>query len=280
MTIVKQPLISMLSALWQSPTNRCWSAFQWQLTQIPEGNLCIKDYYDIYFRGILFTSLNVPIMDLKTLFERCQNDTNQYKRGLSVPSDNCFELMRRALADDDNLALTHLYSNYRQLLMNWVLKHPGFSVTGEDPDYFMSGAFANFYFALRNDKFQNFASLAKALAYLKSCVHTVILQYIRKNRLSYSSLDDVDTKGQKQDYDRIFRVMAIWERITQLLPDDKDQKLAYLIFVQERKPVEIAQAFPDIYPDARTVSVARQRIRRILQQDDQLRDLLGGSEDK
>lgn len=216
-------------------------------------------------------------MTLETLSERCWEDTIRYKHGASTSSNNCFELMRIALADDNSQALTYLYMNYRQFLLNWVHLHPAFLATGEEADYFMNGAFANFYFALRKDKFRNFDTLAQVLQYLKVCVHTIIMQYIRKHRLTYTSLDAVLPIGKEPDFDRAFRINAIWERICQLLPGEKDRELLHLLYVQDRKPAEISEAFSDDYETPRSVSVARQRIVRILRRDAKLRELLGVS---
>jgi hypothetical protein len=267
-----------LATGWQVLTKRSWGVPQPESVRFSRMNFCIKQYYGIYSMvDILSTADKNQIMDLQTLSEQCRQDTIQYKRSAAAPSNNCFELMRRALADDNNQALTYLYVNYRQLILNWIHQHPGFAATGEEADYFMSGAFANFYFALRKDRFQKFATLAQALQYLKACVHTIIMQYIRKHRLAYTALDDDWTTGTEPDFDQIFRIGAIWERICQLLPNEQDQKLAHLLFVQDRKPAEIAAAFPDEYDTPRSVSIGRQRIVRTLREDDKLRELLGAS---
>jgi hypothetical protein len=214
-------------------------------------------------------------MDIQTLAERCIEDTQRYRKDSSYKAENCFELMRIALAENNNAALTEIYRIYRQLIRTWVMSHPGFAETEESAEYFMLEAFSSFYFAVRHEKFSNFLSIAKLLSFLKACVHTSILLYLRKRRLRLIPIDEVETEAQRQDFDGGFHIAAIWERICYLLPAEQDRRLAHLAFVQERKVGEIATLFPEVYFDARVVSIALQRIRRILKEDKQLRDLLG-----
>jgi hypothetical protein len=219
-------------------------------------------------------------MDIQALAERCAEETKNYLKQAAREAQTCFELMRIALAENNNIALTAIFRNYQQLIRSWVMIHPGFLPSQEPPDFFILDAFSSFYFAVRGEKFAKFPDLARLLKFLKVCVHSSILMYLRKQRLPIVPLPDDGFYFPKIDENLIY--LAIWERICNLLPAEDDQNLAYLAFVHERKAADIAQILPERYADARAVSVALQRIRYTLKNDANLRDLLGakGKKDK
>ncbi|MCL4256445.1 MAG: hypothetical protein KJ043_22000, partial [Anaerolineae bacterium] len=64
----------------------------------------------------------------------------------------------------------------------------------------------------------------------------------------------------------------LWDYITQLLPNEQLRDLAQAIFILEYKPADIAKMGG--WKDARDVSIALQRIKRILRRDATLRQLL------
>jgi hypothetical protein len=214
-------------------------------------------------------------MDIQALTERCIDETKKYLKNLAREALSCFELMRLALAENNQMALSAIYRNYRQLIRSWVMLHPGFLPTQEPPEFFTLDAFSSFYFAVRGEKFANFPDLARLLAFLKACVHSSIMMYLRKQRIRIVPLPPDGNVIHLENFEGNLSYLAIWERICALLPSEEDQNLAYLAFVQERKAADIAKALPERYTDARAVSVALQRIRYTLKNDANLRDLLG-----
>jgi hypothetical protein len=70
----------------------------------------------------------------------------------------------------------------------------------------------------------------------------------------------------------------LWAHICTLLPDADDQLLAQLHLVQHLKPSQIIAEQPGKWATERAISVALQRIRRILRNDPQIRDWAIGSD--
>jgi hypothetical protein len=60
-----------------------------------------------------------------------------------------------------------------------------------------------------------------------------------------------------------------------LLPDEQDRLLADCTFIQRLKPAQIALMYPKHWDKVRDISVALQRIRRILRNDVELRQQAG-----
>src|SRR5688500_2753814 len=118
-----------------------------------------------------------PGLSVAELARRCAEETDKFARRLANDPLFCFELMRRALAEQSDEAFTHIYQVYERMVTSWVYNHSRFTLTGESAEYFVSGAFRAFHSALQGSKFERFPSLAAVLSYLKTCVHTSIAQY-------------------------------------------------------------------------------------------------------
>jgi hypothetical protein len=213
------------------------------------------------------------------LADLCAGETTKYMRREPSDPQYCFELLRRALAEAVGEALTHVYRIYEPLVLSWVHKHERFAHTGEDASYFASMALRNCYFALRGAKFANFQFLPQVLGYLKRCVHSAIEQYIRdQHPLPDMPLEHVEHIGEASQSERAMEAQELWNYILRLLPQTEDQLLARLTFVLDMKPAEIVRLHPAIWQQERQVSVALQRIRRMLRRNDSLRQMAGETE--
>lgn len=246
----------------------------------PINDFCNSITTLLYFNTLLPYRNVAWKMDLQNLYKLCVEDTRAYLKGLDSQEENCFELLRLALMEDNSLAFTFIYRVYQKQVKRWVYYHSSYSYTDENADYFVSTAFTKFYFATRGNKFSKISSLAGALAYLKACVHTSISEYIRKRRAIMVPIESVSSISKAVNFDRNLHLTAIWKRIETLLVDEEDRLLAYMTFIQGMKPADIVKSDKMTYLDTRAVSVALQRIRRILRKDLELRNLLGSSVDK
>jgi hypothetical protein len=217
------------------------------------------------------------IADLARL---CASETAKFNRRQPSDAQFCFELLRRALAEGVAEAFTHVYQIYERQVRIWVHSHTRFAQTGESDEYFVSAAWSRFYFALRGQKFAGFPSLPQVLAYLKVCVHTAIMLYLRDQQpaatLALEQHPGIAAAEQPEPFD----MTQLTERIAQLLPDPQDRLLAHCVFAEDLKPRQIVQAYPGQWNSERDVTVALFRIRRILRNDAQLRRLFGIEDDE
>ena len=219
--------------------------------------------------------MDAASLPIDVLAERCARQTQLFVRRQPHDTRYCFEIIRRALTDTTSEAFTYVYRSYEPLVRQWVRNHSSFPATGEDADFFVQQAITNFYFALRGDKFHGFDALAAVLKYLKMCVHSAIVEYLRSQNRTVPIQEE--HLGLPEPFNRLnshMHALEIWDRIAQLLPDERDVRLVYYSFSLWLKPQEIAEAYPDEWSDARTVTVALYRIRQILRRDPQLQQLL------
>ena len=211
---------------------------------------------------------------LELLAQHCAEETEKYYRRADADPQFCFELLRRALREQQADALTHVARIYERFVIGAVQHHPRFVFTNESAEFFANGALRSFYFALRGPRFDRIRDLPAALSYLRACAHTAIAMHLRgAERAATVALDDVAEPATEPDLTEYVEAGELWLRIVQLLPDERDQLLARLAFVLGHKPREISSLYPTYWTTERSVSVALYRIRSLLRAQ-----LLSGSE--
>ncbi|MBZ0294201.1 MAG: hypothetical protein K8L99_16685 [Anaerolineae bacterium] len=210
------------------------------------------------------------------LQQRCETETQKFRQKRPYVTDTCFELFRRALADGDNEAFAAIYRIYLPLVYYWVSVHPDFVYINLPADDCVSDAMQRLYRGLRGGRFQQkMSSLETVLAYLKKCVNSVVMEERRRRPRPDVELDEALRVPRESLIDRQLFAHDVWERIILLLPDAKDQLLARLSFALGLKPSEIIADYGHLWPTTEDVRVDRQRIKRQLERDGGLRDLLG-----
>ncbi len=217
-----------------------------------------------------------PGLTVAELAQRCAEETDKFARRQVNDPQFCFELLRRALADHSDEAFTYVFQVYERPVTNWVYHHSRFPLTGESAEYFTSAAFRAFHSALQGSKFDRFPTLAAALSYLKTCVHTSIAQYLRDQERGLTTpIDMAGELAETPDLGERAEAGELWTQICRLLPHERDRLLARCAFAQGLKPREICVAYRSHWSNERDVSVALYRIRRILRSDPELAALAG-----
>ncbi len=219
-------------------------------------------------------------LSIDDLAQLCASETAKFNRRQPSDAQFCFELLRRALAEGVAEAFTRIYQIYERQVRIWVHSHTRFAQTGESDEYFVSAAWSTFYFALRGHKFAGFLSLPQVLAYLKLCVHTAIMLYLRDQQPAATLALDEHPGIAVAERPEPFDMTQLTERIAQLLPNPQDRLLAHCVFAEDLKPRQIIKAYPRQWKSERDVTVALFRIRRILRNDVQLLRLFGIQDDE
>lgn len=223
--------------------------------------------------------MNSLKLTVAQLAERCRDETRKFQNRLTSDTRYCFELFRAALEALQPDAFTELYQVYHQRVRAWVTHHPAFIHSHEDPEIFVQEAFSSFYFALRGERFARFADLKAVLRYFRLCAESAVLEYTRRIRPPLIDGDDQDIEiaDTADALNKHIHALEVWERIRQLLPNERQQRLAYYAFVLWLKPSEIAELYPDEWPSARDVTVALYAVRVTLRQDTALYELIASA---
>jgi DNA-directed RNA polymerase specialized sigma24 family protein len=227
---------------------------------------------------------DLQLLTLAGIAHRCTQETELFFRRQGYDPRPCFELFRRAIVGRSQQAWAHVYTQYRPLVVGWIDRHSAFPDSGEEVQYFVNRAFEKMWSALTPEKFAGFPDLKSLLRYLQVCVHSVILDQVRKVGLDTLSIDDETratipwTDGQSSENQVLAQVhrQELWQEINARLNDDKERKVVYGTFVLALKPREVYAQFSETFGDVKEVYRVKENVIARLRRDTELQKFFGG----
>ncbi len=202
---------------------------------------------------------------LDELIGECRSQTNRFLQHQANDPRYCFEIWRRAVVEQDQVAWQALTEQYSGLVRNWLgqrlARYPALQF---EQDILVNGVFIKFYRYVGAEKFSNFQNLNGVLKYLKLCCGTMVSDANRdyQARRLDTSLEGnpspseqaetglTQTEQLKSPLDLEESLLAweererFWAELQAKIPDATDQILIYLRFIQNMKPSEIVQQYP------------------------------------
>ena len=224
------------------------------------------------------SDLPLEAMSVSLLAECCIGEMNKYRRGEPHTDRYCVELFRRALVQRDTLAWEVMQKHFHNTMLRWMYGHPmrDNACRFDSEENYVAQAFARFWLATADNQQVEFQSVAAALRYLRMSLQSVILDALR----AYSRPKEVPLPeyGNPEEPfgEDTHEGHEVWEAILPLLPDSRDQRVAYLLFHCGLKPREILRFCPQEFSDVQEVYRLRRNImERLLRHADYLRWRLG-----
>ncbi len=191
------------------------------------------------------------------LAQRCAVEQQHYHQ--RAPSDDryCLELFLRAIHQRDELAWDLIYHQFSGTVLGWLRQHACASRLRslEEPDVYVTAAFRKFWLATASPgaATPRFLSLASVLAYLRSCLNSVVLDEMRQlqTRQREEPIEQVITTAAEEPVHQ--PAQELWELIERALPDRRERRLIYLLFVLGLKPRDVVRTAPQDFPTAQEV---------------------------
>lgn len=224
----------------------------------------------------------LKLISLTELADLCARETERFFNRQEHDSGYCFELFHRAIRDDDQVAWQMIYNQYQSLVAGWVLHHRGFETSGEEVEYFVTGAFGKLSKILTSEKLDDFSDLQSLLRYLKMCVHSVItdhnrLDYFTNQVVSFEELTgevgSADPAPEEEAAERIDN-QAFWVRIDEKLQDEKERLVIKGTFILALKPRELCDLHKNMFSDVSDVYRIKQNVLARLRRDPEFRKFL------
>jgi hypothetical protein len=220
-------------------------------------------------------------MSLSALADHCMSEINNYRRGEAYSDQYCLEIFRRAMLQHDDAAWTLLEDRFREFLLGSFRRHPRFEAASrlDSPENYVARAFERFWLAAVHNQQLEFTTLAAALLYLRGCLNSTILDALRAySRTKEVVLPEPDFAGEPIAED-LSRSPGLWEAIRGMLPSEREQRLAYLLYYCNLKPREILRVCPQEFSNVQEIYRLRRNIVERLERDvDQIRWKLRGEE--
>jgi hypothetical protein len=203
-----------------------------------------------------------------------QVELNNYRRNEPYTDAYGVELVRRAtvLADQDAwIWMQHCFSG---LVLGWLRRHPSRETACrlESEENYVAQTFERFWQATTLTQRLKFNTLAAALQYLHLSLNAAIVDTLRAYARSREvSLPKPGDPGEPYVED-VTPSTEVWEVLQKMLPDERELRLAYLLFLCGLKAREIVRFCSQEWSDVREIYRLRRSImERLLRNADQLR---------
>lgn len=187
---------------------------------------------------------------------RCAKEQQHYLGGKAHDPVYCYELFRRALSASDEGAWPNILEIFSPLVSGWIMRHGDFSQCSEAVDYFVQGAFVRFWSALSGPGFDATRDLGALLLYLKRCVHSEIVDHLRRERLQslvQAPEDLPDDLASARLHTDPIAVENLWAFVEDKLNDEKERIVVYASFFLAYQPREIFAHYGPHFASVREV---------------------------
>jgi hypothetical protein len=178
----------------------------------------------------------------------------------------CLEMFRHAVKESDQCVQRWLQQKFSAILLNWIHDHPKGDLICRlhTEEYYLFETFRCFWLTLRKQQKFDFTSVSDALFYLRISMNGVILDTLR----NFSSprevpLTSTDIAKEVQS-NEIYNSYGIWRLIERKLSNERERKMAYLLFQCALKPEEIVDSYPNEFSDENEISLVRGNIMKLL----------------
>jgi hypothetical protein len=208
-------------------------------------------------------------MSLTSLAKQCKREINAAHRGKTHNDQYWVELLRRATAQRDGAARRVMLHHLGLVVRAWIGCHPSRDIASqlESETYYVAQTCERFWQAITQQELaiNQLSTVPAALRYVRACLNGVILDTLRANAYSTGiSLPGTTGSGElvgKGHEDS----RAVWESICEMLPNEREQRVAYLLFHCGLRPGDIVRLFPQEFSDLQEISrVRRTVIERLL----------------
>jgi len=226
----------------------------------------------------------VPIqqMDLATLADLSSDELQRHRWNGSCDESYSVELLRRALVTHSDTAWSLLQQCFSETLRNWIWSHPSRDVAllRDSEENYIAQTFTRFWLAVR-DQHIEFTTLSAILGYLHATLNGLLTDTLRFHLRGRTREAPLPASGcfQEPAAPDCLDVQSNWESIASLLPDERERRLAYLLYHCGLKPREIVQRCPQEFADVKEIyRLNINLIGRLRRNRDRLRHVLGNDE--
>ena len=223
-------------------------------------------------------------LNLTTLSRRCAQENERFFQRRPYDPAYCFELLRRAICDANGRAWELVYAQYQALVAGWVRRHNLFTAVDEEISYFVNRAFEKMWSVLTPEKCKDFPDLKSFLRYLQMCVHSVLVDFMRRKEQvmlsaqvsSEETAVPTSSAGPSLEAQIISRErrQELWEWLKGQFKNEKEEQLIYAMFSLGLKPREIAERFPHTFRDVREVYRVKENVMARLRRAPKLAEFL------
>lgn len=192
------------------------------------------------------------VLSNAVLAEQCFLELDAYRRGEPCDQANGLELFRRAIVEGDSEAREWVQRCFGETVLAWLRRHPSRMTACrlQTEENFIALTFERFWQVIPLTQQMSFAMLTTILQYLRASLYGAILNTLRTySRSKMSSLLEPGEPGAEDQIDS----SEVREILQMLLPNQRERRLAYLLYHCGLKPREIVQFCPQEWSDVQEI---------------------------
>ncbi len=207
-------------------------------------------------------SNTVHNMNIPALVEDAAREIQKYRHREPSNDQYSLELFNRALQQKDSLAWEAVQQCFTQMMYQWLYCHHLCEVACrfESEENYIAQGFARFWQATADNQHITFPTLGAALKYLRVSLHAVIIDtlrtYARSSVVALPADDEPGTLSCEDEYE----TDELWQIIHHFLPDERQYRVAYLLYHCGLKPREIVQFCGQEFDDVQEIYRLRRNI--------------------
>ncbi len=210
-------------------------------------------------------------MSLPALAAQCLRELDHYRRGEPCTDTYGIELLHRAIIQSDQEAWAWVQHCFGVMVRGWLRRHPQRKVACrlESEETYVAQTFERFWQATAFNQRVEFSTLAAALQYLRASLNGAILDMLRV----YARPREVSLPGPGEPLvEDNTNNSEVWESLHMILSNQREQRVAYLLFHCGLGPREIVRFCPQEWSDIQEIYRLRRAImERVLRNVDRLR---------
>jgi hypothetical protein len=202
------------------------------------------------------------IMNILALADHYMSEIDKYGHGEPYHDQYGLELIYCALVQRDPLAWEAVKEGLNETMLRWMRSHPlrEAACRLDSEENYVAQATTRFWHATTGNQNVEFQTLAAALQYLRASLNGAILDTLRTySRSKEIPLSHPDEPGEPLMTNRD-QGREVWENIRSLLPNEREQQLAYLLFHCGLGPREIVRLCPYAFSDVCEIYRLRRNI--------------------
>jgi hypothetical protein len=214
------------------------------------------------------------VLSVPVLAAQCSREIDNYRRGEPCNETYGLELLRRCTIQGDQEARTWLQDCLGGLVRGWLRRHPSREAACrlESEENYVVQAFERFWLATTLTHRAEFRTLAAALQYLRASLNGAILDTRRAySRSRGAPLPESGEPGESFVEEHTDS-SEVWDVLQMVLTNEREQRLAYLLYHCGLGPREIVRFYSGEYSDVQEIYRVRRTImERLLRNADHLR---------
>lgn len=184
-------------------------------------------------------------MDLSLLSVHCARELSKHRRKEARDDRYCVELFRRAIIQHNDQCWSVIQQLLAETVRVWLHNHPyrDIALRQESEENYIAQTFARFWYATREQTLA-FRTLHAALSYLHATLNGLLIDTLRSHlRTKSVPLPEPDSLAEPAKED-VCDSEGIWDAIQSLLDNERERRVAYLLYYCGLKPREIVARYP------------------------------------